>query len=262
MYKYSIVIFLLIIPSIAFAGPFSQISNMLEIPEAYGIQHLEAKLGTSGSYFPNRAEKEFEMDYKLSMGVMNWSVVGITVYNGEYVAGHFQVGLPIENEWGTNPYLPVISVGIENISGEKYLLSDEDSQAQDRQNNSVYIVASKDFSYFTRRLPLELHVGYGNGRFQKKGSDNISDFFQGVFLGIRYKPNDYFHLILEEDGKDINAGMSLNIEEFTFSYSLLHVDGMFRKGVKEPMDELKTGFALQYKFDLMNIFQPRMPTYR
>jgi hypothetical protein len=107
---------------------------------------------------------------------------------------------------------PGIALGVENIIGEEnyeFYRDDNDSlyEYPNAQNFSVYGVISKDFSYFLS-VPVCVSIGYGTGRFQQSSDavDGLENPVPGVFGSLLFHPTMESEIMVEWDGRDLNAG--------------------------------------------------------
>jgi hypothetical protein len=245
-----LLVLLVFFASLAESAPFKRMSTMVDIPEAYGLRHFEGKAGLGLSLYPLREEgNSYEMDSNFCIGLLNWGMIGVSSYDENNIVGHLQFGLPLKSEMNGFPALPVVSVGIQNISSKENLVGEGPSK--DHDNNSIYLVASKDLSYLWHNVPLEIHLGIGNGRF--RGEDEDMKKLNGIFMGIRYSPSERVNLMVEEDGNDVNAAVNFNLSErISLGLAWVQIEEMFRDHegmIKEDSFEwFKGGFSVKYRF--------------
>lgn len=249
--KKAIIIFvLLLFASIGESAPFKRMSNMVDIPEAYGLRHFEGKAGLGLSLYPLREQaNSYEMDSNFCIGLLNWGMIGVSSYDENHIVGHLQLGLPLKSEMNGYPTLPVVSVGIQNISSKEQIVGEGPSK--DHDNNSIYLVASKDLSYLWDNVPVEIHLGIGNGRF--RGDDEELEKFNGIFMGVRYSPSEQVNLIVEEDGNDVNAAVNFNLtERISLGLAWVQIEEMFRdhEGMinEDSFEWFKGGISVKYRF--------------
>lgn len=232
------------------AAPFQKMGQMIDMPEAYLLRHFEGQFGGSISAYPFRDEanedRVYDIDGRLNVGILNWIQLGVTTYDENYFAGHFQFGIPLPNELNGYPALPVIALGMENISQDKYL-SREANWSQEKENYSIFGVVSKNLEPIWG-IPLEIHVGYGNNRFE--GDNTISETFQGLFMGLRLTAPQKFKILIEEDGRDVNFGITFDISKrVSGGMAWTQIEDVINaESGEDPFVNFQGGFAITYRF--------------
>ena len=209
----AVTVILVLLPLIAVAGglPFSHY-GLLDTPSAALLKHTEVALGLGGTSY----------SIEDSAGASNMNVA---------FAGYVEVGLFERGQIGgtylghagfsgsarglvlmENLSVPGIALGIENITGEKdyeFYRDTEDSlyHYPNSQNFSVYAVITKDFSYFVS-FPVALSIGFGTGRFTQSADavDGFDNPVPGLFGNILVHPSMASEIMVEWDGRDLNAG--------------------------------------------------------
>ena len=198
---------------LAFAGglPFSHY-GLLDTPSASLLRHTEVALGVGATaYSMEDTSGSSNMDVSragyLEVGLFGRAQVGGT-YLGQAGFSGTARGLALIETINR----PGIAVGVENIIGEENyeFYRDENDSLYDypnAQNFSIYGVLTKDFSYFIS-LPVCLNLGYGTGRFQQSSDavDGLENPVPGLFGSVLFHPTMESELMLEWDGRDLNAG--------------------------------------------------------
>lgn len=223
--KYTFVSVLLI-SLISFAGslPFSR-SGVIDCPDAYVLQHTEIEAALSAAAYSvqdsaGTSNSEFMITGYLDVGLFRYAQIGISYLGDGGVVGNVKFAILQE---GIS--VPAFAIGLENITGEKDIDCFKiDSagvemfyQYNHAQNWSAYGVASKDLS-FLLGIPATVNLGIGIGRFVgivDSGALGIgSSIAHGLFGSVVYYPSDLFTLALEQDGRDLNLGVSYKINSF------------------------------------------------
>jgi len=246
-----------------FAAPFQKTGWMVDIPEAFPLKHTEGQFGESMSTYlflsEDTNERDYDFDGRLNVGILNWLTLGMTAYNENYVAGHIQLTIPFFNELSGYPLLPVIALGMENLSADKYL-TPEAQLSQEKENYSLYGVMSKSLKPVWD-IPLDIHLGYGNNRFE--GKNEISDRFQGLFMGIRLHASDSFRLLLEQDGRDVNFGMTFDLtRRVSGGVAWTRIEDMFKaKAGEDPFIYFQSGLSITYRFGPFGMSEEEQALY-
>ncbi len=211
---------LFVFPLVAIAGGLSfSHYGLLDTPSASLLKHTEIAISASGTAY----------SLEDSSGASNMNVA---------VAGYLEVGLFSRGQIG-GTYLgeagfsgtarglllnetisrPGISLGIENIIGEEnyeFYRNPDDSlyHYPNAQNFSIYGLISKDFSYFIS-LPVCLNIGFGTGRFVQSADavDGFENPVPGLFGSLQVHPTINSEIMLEWDGRDLNAGGAFNLNK-------------------------------------------------
>lgn len=223
--KYTLV-FVLLLSFIAVAGslPFSR-SGVIDCPDAYVLQHTEIEAALSAAAYSvqdsaGAGNSEFMLTGYLEVGLFRYAQIGISYLGDGGVAGNIKFAVLQE---GIS--VPAFAIGLENITGEKNIECFKiDSSGVEvfyrydhAQNWSAYGVASKDLS-FLLGIPATVNIGIGIGRFVgivDSGALGIgSSISHGLFGSVVYYPNDLFAVALEQDGRDLNLGVSYKINNF------------------------------------------------
>jgi len=216
----------LLISFISFAGslPFSR-SGVIDCPDAYVLQHTEIEAALSAAAYSvqdsaGTSNSEFMITGYLDVGLFRYAQIGISYLGDGGVVGNAKFAILQE---GIS--VPAFAIGLENITGEKDIECFKiDSagvemfyQYDHAQNWSAYGVASKDLS-FLLGIPATVNLGIGIGRFVgvvDSGALGIgSSISHGLFGSVVYYPSDLFTLALEQDGRDLNLGVSYKINSY------------------------------------------------
>lgn len=211
---------------IAFAGslPFSR-SGVIDCPDAYVLKHTEIEAALSAAAYSvqdstGSGNSEFMLTGYLEVGLFRYAQIGISYLGDGGVAGNIKFAVLQE---GIS--VPAFAIGLENITTEENIECFKIDSAgvevfyryDHAQNWSAYGVASKDLS-FLLGIPATVNLGIGIGRFVgivDSGALGIgSSIAHGLFGSVVYYPNDLFTVALEQDGRDLNMGVSYKINNF------------------------------------------------
>jgi len=208
-----IIVLLLVLQLVAVAGglPFSHY-GLLDTPSAALLKHTEVALGGAATTFSledsaGSTSTNIGMGAFLEVGLFERGQIGGTYLGSAGFSGTAR-GLVLSETINR----PGIALGVENIIGEKNyeFYSDANDSLYsypNAQNFSIYAVISKDFSYFLP-FPMCLNLGFGTGRFSQS-SDAVDGFenpVPGLFGSILFHPNMNSEVMIEWDGRDLNAG--------------------------------------------------------
>ena len=217
----------LFLPAILISGlsasgslPFAR-SGVLDSPDAYILRHTEVEVEFAAAAYTvadtsGGSDSEFALTGHIDVGLFDYGQIGVSYLSEGGIAGSVKIALIRESVT-----VPAFAVGLDNISGEEYIehFKNEDGSFYSydhAQNWSAYGVLSKDFRYLIG-VPITLNVGIGIGRFvgvQDNGSLGIgSEIGHGAFASLVYQPAERFRLVLEEDGRDFNLGLSYELSQ-------------------------------------------------
>ncbi len=212
--------------AIAAAGslPFSR-SGVIDCPDAYLLSHTEIEAEVAAAAYSvedstGSSNSEFMITGHLDVGLFRYGQIGISYLGDGGVAANVKVAILHEGF-----AVPAFAIGMDNITGEKYIECFKVDSAGTElfynyahaQNWSAYGVVSKDLSYIIG-IPATVSMGIGIGRFVgtiDSGAMGIgSSISHGLFGSVVFKPAEGFSLALEQDGRDLNIGMSYDINSF------------------------------------------------
>lgn len=256
--KYTVVSVLLI-SFIAIAGslPFSR-SGVIDCPDAYVLEHTEIEAALSAAAYSvqdstGAGNSEFMITGYLDVGLFRYAQIGISYLGDGGVAGNIKFAVLQE---GIS--VPAFAIGLENITGEKNIECFKIDSAgvevlyhyDHAQNWSAYGVASKDLS-FLLGIPATVNLGIGIGRFVgivDSGALGIgSSISHGLFGSVVYYPNDLFTVALEQDGRDLNLGVSYKINNFI---TLEMAWAEFEQTIFPPENQNKTDIMQNSKISI------------
>ncbi len=204
--------------------PFSR-SGVMDTPDAYILAHTEVEAGVAGAAYSvedatGSTDSEFKITGHIDVGLFRYGQAGVSWLADGGISGNVKVAILSEGI-----QVPAFAVGLENISGEEYVdcfeVDGEMYAYPHSQSFSAYGVLSKDMSTVVG-LPATVSIGIGTGRFVgsiANGSLGIgSSWANGLFGSVSFRPSQNITLVLEEDGRDINIGMSYQLSRhFTVS---------------------------------------------
>lgn len=211
----------IVLPLMVLAGglPFSHY-GLLDTPSATFLKHTEVAVGVAGTALSETDSSEISNTSVafagyLEIGLFERGQIGGT-YLGDAGFSGTARGL-LMDETITKPG---IALGIENIIGEEdyefYREADGNLyHYPNAQNFSIYGVISKDFGYFIS-VPFCLNIGFGTGRFTQSADavDGFNNPMPGMFGSILTHPNVDSELMLEWDGRDLNAGGIYRVSKY------------------------------------------------
>ncbi|MCK5065160.1 MAG: hypothetical protein KAQ97_07755 [Candidatus Fermentibacteraceae bacterium] len=223
--KYTIVSILLIsFISLAGSLPFSR-SGVIDCPDAYVLQHTEIEAALSVATYSvqdsaGAGNSELMITGYLDVGLFRYAQIGISYLGDGGVVGNIKFAVLQE---GIS--VPAFAIGLENMTGEEGIDCFKIDSAgveifynyDHAQNWSAYGVASKNLN-FLLGIPATVNLGIGIGRFVgvvDSGALGIgSSIAHGLFGSVVYYPNDLFTIAFEQDGRDLNLGVSYEISSF------------------------------------------------
>ncbi len=225
--KYFIISGLFLLPVLVQAGslPFSR-SGVLDCPDAYVLQHTEIEVQLAAAAYSvedsiGASNSEFMITAHLDIGLFRYGQIGVSFLGDGGIVGNVKFAVLHEGI-----AVPAFAIGLENISGEKYVDCFKiDSAGVEQfypydhaQNWSAYGVASKDLRY-VMGIPVTINLGIGIGRFVgiagSGGAMGIgSSVANGLFGSIVYHPTEAITVALEQDGRDFNLGASYDVNDF------------------------------------------------
>ncbi|HDS08691.1 MAG TPA: hypothetical protein ENN73_00560 [Firmicutes bacterium] len=222
----------------------------IDIPTAYILDSGRMSIsqgfsiGKFEKYNPDREEGRIysDGDLKINLGLFDLFEIGLLFYNDRNIVGNLQFRIIKDDPSKT--YVPGISIGIQNITGEKHISPEGKHPEFDHfyawtkdgelksweedqfENNSFYVVASKNF-----KDTLVLHLGLGLGRFVGhsgwSGTQSFNDSEVAMFYGFSYifplRGNDKSLMFsMDADGRDwnIDLAFSLNRENTTHIFHM------------------------------------------
>lgn len=204
--------------------PFTR-SGVIDSPDAYVLQHTEIEAVLSASAYSvqdtsGADNSEFMFTGYLDIGLFRYCQIGMSFLGDGGIIGNMKVAVLQE---GIS--VPAFAIGLENITGEKYVDCfkidsagvEQYYQYDHAQNWSAYGVISKDLSYLLG-IPATVNLGIGIGRFVgivDSGAMGIgSSISHGLFGSVVYHPSDVFAVSMEQDGRDLNLGISYDVNKY------------------------------------------------
>ncbi len=226
---------ILLLPLTAVAGglPFSHY-GLLDTPSASLLKHTEVAIGGAGTAYSiqdtsGASNMNVAVGGYLEVGLFERGQIGGT-YLGEAGFSGTARGLILAETINR----PGISLGVENIIGEEnyeFYRDSNDSlyQYPNPQNFSIYGLISKDFTYFVS-FPLCLNIGFGTGRFVQSSEavNGLQSPIPGLFGSIFVHPTISSEIIVEWDGRDLNAGAHYRLNRnFTVMAAASELEHLF-----------------------------------
>lgn len=242
--------------SLAGGVPWSHY-NLIDAPSAHFLRHTEVAVGATFAPFSTEdssgsSSTTFAYGAYLEAGILNRGQVGATFLSEGGISGTARALLLLETI-----KTPGIAIGCENIIGEEnyeaYTDGDSLYDYGESQNFSAYAVITKDFSYYLS-IPVCANLGYGIGRFTQRESseDGSNNPFPGVFASIMLHPSRDSEIILEWDGRDINAGGEYSVTpNISVRLAFAEIEQNFRSGERDATDpgqSPKIALGVQFTF--------------
>jgi len=240
---------LVVLPLVAAAGslPFSRF-GMIDTPSSTLLNHTEVALGVCGTVYSVEDSSGTSGMNAAPAGYLEIGLFGRAQIGGTYLgAGSFSGSIRglILNQTIARPG---ISVGVENLTGEKdyeFYKNAEDSlyHYPNSQNFSVYGLISKDFSYYVS-FPVCINIGFGTGRFvqSSKAVDGFENPIPGLFGSILIHPSIASEVLVEWDGRDLNAGAVYRVNRnFTVRAAVAELEHVFaaQDSTANPQDVMQ-----------------------
>lgn len=210
-----------------YSGRFPSFSHsgVLDSPDAYVLQHTELEVELAASIYSvedstGASNSEFMVTGHLDIGLFNYGQIGVSFLGDGGIVGNVKFAVLQEGI-----AVPAFAIGLENITGEKYVdcfkvdsAGVEQLYAYDHaQNWSAYGVVSKDLRYVLG-IPATVNLGIGIGRFVgvvNSGAMGVgSSVAHGLFGSVVYHPSEGITVALEQDGRDLNLGASYDITDY------------------------------------------------
>jgi tetratricopeptide (TPR) repeat protein len=209
----------------------------------------------NGSYAIDGDEEQERIDANGSIeyGIAGF-VAGLKVYSEKTFCLDLAYQIMEQSE-----ILPSLSIGIENITYEKYVAPVDTVEAVDFLYNprppelaSAYLVATKGFGGI-----FEMSFGLGRGRFVGYGprsqylnfdaffDEKHQDFAVGAFGGVKFTTPIGLSLIAETDGRDANTGFQYEAGIWKGTLSLNKIELFFAKEeqvINSPQISLSLSF--------------------
>jgi len=238
-------------------------TSLLELPTA--------NLPEDPVYWQAGFSTSFSLASKYDPHVTDFDLNGSVSFNGKWFLGlniftlneiSFDIGGVIIRETQGVPF--GFSVGLRNISWKKYISSvgGEPEEGGGFTDDNSYILRSPEsFSFYgviTRHInpSLILHLGIGRGEFIGYGprskflnTDNFLNtpheyFTFGIFGALEFHLTPSFHLVLEADGRDINAGIFLDVEKFKFVIETQKIEHFMFQGYPNFQPRFNVGISI------------------
>jgi hypothetical protein len=257
---------LMLLPCALQAGslPFSR-SGVLDCPDAYVLEHTEVEVELGASAYSvedstGSSDSEFMITGHLDIGLFKYGQIGVSFLGDGGIVGNVKVAVLHEGI-----AVPAFAIGLENITGEEYIdcfkVIDSTGveqlyQYDHAQNWSAYGVVSKDLRYLLG-IPVTVNLGIGIGRFVgvvDSGALGIgSSIGNGLFGSVVYYPSEAFTIAFEEDGRDLNLGVSYDVNEYLtlqiawaeLEQTIFPADGQNRSDI---MQNSKISIGVQSRF--------------
>ena len=217
--------------------PFAY-DGVLNAPNAYLLEHTEIGAGAGATFFTledsmGAAQSQIITAGFLNFGILGYGQVGMSYLGDGGIVANMKVMILRE---GID--VPAFAIGCENMFAPERVdvyhdepgvpdstgfvrgLWDEDGyyNYDHAQNWSAYGVASKSMRYLLG-IPVTVNLGIGVGRFVgvigEGGAAGIgSAVAHGLFGSLVWDPSTKLSISLEQDGKDLNFGLSYDVNRY------------------------------------------------
>jgi len=217
--------------------PFAY-EGVLNSPNAYILQHTEIGVGFGATTFSmedstGAAQSEIITAGHIDFGILGYGQIGMSYLGDGGLVANLKVMVLRE---GVD--VPAFAIGCENMfAPERVDVYQDDPGVPDStgfitglwdeegfynydhaQNWSAYGVASKSMRYLLG-IPVTVNLGIGVGRFvgviEDGGAMNVgSAVAHGLFGSIVWDPSNKVSIAIEQDGKDLNLGLSYDINRY------------------------------------------------
>lgn len=254
MKKIIILFFILCFYTGIFAIPYTVLGNV-NTPDAYVLPHLMAEINYT-SYFVNDepAFGDDDIHYAqggaISMGILNRGELAVVAASEDNYYCNAKVKLFTET-----PQYPSLAIGVDNMftrfsdKGDNQTVGDLPDR-DDYIKNSPYFVLSKSTLILTdidfmRELETVFHFGVGARKYHGKGS--TTKHAGGFFGGIDFRFSEIIGSNIEFDSRNINLGVDIFYQNFTFRAGLFEVEDYFK--IKGENSGYKFAINLKYTLD-------------
>ncbi|MEO0293505.1 MAG: tetratricopeptide repeat protein [candidate division WOR-3 bacterium] len=186
----------------------------------------------NGNYAIREVEEKFDINGSIEYGYAGFAL-GLKILSEKTFC--LDLAYQINKQRG---FLPSFSIGVENITTEKYVspLKEESSfdysyTPRPPEVASAYLVGTTEVGG-----GFEFSLGLGRGRFVGYGprskyinfdvfsEEKHEKFVVGLFGGVRYKTPFGLSLIAEVNGRDANAGLQFERKLFKGTLSLNKIE--------------------------------------
>ena len=224
--------------------------EFVDIPSSRILPHLAVQGEMAMHAYLSEGWNHSKGSQNISIGILDWAQANISLESEQQV--HAGIAVIAYHE---TRYVPSITLGIQNITDKKDISqfgSDFSSHAYDHdQNYSFFASFGKNWDMIPG-LPFTTQFGVGSGRFV--GSQNISKNFHGIFAGLAVWPSSRICLTAEEDGRDLNAGVLVQLTELlTLRFAVTDIEKAFdpaaNSSSKNPGHHTKLAFGISYRFN-------------
>jgi|GEM_PF-2142726 tetratricopeptide (TPR) repeat protein len=238
-------------------------SSLLELPTA--------SLPGDPVYWQIGTSTSFSLASKYDPHATDFDLNGMVAFNGKWFVGvniftlseiSFDVGTIILNESQGSPLS--LSFGLRNVSWKKYISSvgGEPEEGGGFSDDNSYILRSPELLSFygviTRHInsSLILHIGLGRGEFIGYGPRskylNTDKFLKtpheyftfGLFGALEFHLTPSLHLAFEADGRDLNAGIFIDVEKFKFVLEVQKIEHFLFSGYPNFQPRFNLGLSM------------------
>lgn len=172
---------------------FTQPLGLINIPIAEQVNRGDYVVGAYMGIFNSEVS---EVDVMFAVSPMKQTMLSLVMLTPYNYSGQFHYTIYNNKYFG-------IATGILHISNKKEAQTwDTYTQVEDVQY-SQYLVTRTSIGF------LDLHVGYGNKRFTKFSDELDKKNRTGFFYGVGLSPDSKINVMMEFDGKDYHAGISI-----------------------------------------------------
>lgn len=250
------IVTIIFIAALVFLAPTSLYGRVffqgefVDIPSSRVLPHLAVQGDMAMHAYMSEGWNHTKGSQNISIGLLDWAQANITFESEQNIHANFAIIAYHETR-----YIPSITLGIQNITQKTDISqfgSDFSDHADDHnQNFSIFAAFAKNWDTLPG-LPFITQIGIGSGRFT--GSQGVSKNFHGIFAGLAIWPSSRVCLTAEEDGRDLNAGMLIQLTELlTLRFAVTDIEKAFDPNAnshsKNPGHHAKLAFGISYRFN-------------
>jgi tetratricopeptide (TPR) repeat protein len=182
-----------ILSTCVYGTTFTQPLGLINIPIAEQVNRGDYVVGAYMGIFNSEVS---EVDVMFAVSPMKQTMLSLVMLTPYNYSGQFHYTIYNNKYFG-------IATGILHISNKKEAQTwDTYTQVEDVQY-SQYLVTRTTIGF------LHLHLGYGNKRFTKFSDKLDKKNGTAFFYGVGLSPDSKINLMMEFDGKDYHAGLSI-----------------------------------------------------
>jgi tetratricopeptide (TPR) repeat protein len=272
---------LLILTNSPLFGEFNRGTGYIDIPRADVLGANVVRLQTNGFLaMGTDSLSSADLDITLSYGLFDRAEIGFSMYETKSFAGFLSFKL-LQEKGGS----PGLSIGVQEISNQKWIssvggggggdsvigfpddLSYWNGGTRNPERYSAYLVMTRKFSTrgsFSFGVGRGRFVGYGfRSRFfntdlfipQEELDESANLDAVGLFFGGDAKVAPGFFLLLDFDGRDLNAGVQYRRQDLSVGVAFTHLEQALGGGGSARYGSLNSRLALGLEWNTSSLMQ-------